>query len=764
MDHGTMNLVHLDAPTQKGVRELEGRKLVEVFNPEDKETIFAGIFKEIMEFKRVTPVSYVRPFVHIPKFSDVSYNLSYFFNTTDVLEEDYKKDKIVHSPEKLAYLLGSLLNCSLAVEEIIYLPYVKVDFTVSGQRMGEERYIACLKAKGHPFKYESPVKVKTVMIGTKGHGLESVPIEDVAINFSNIAGMDDVKKKLRESIISPLLNPKLAKQYGSKVGGGVLLYGPPGCGKTYIMRATVGEAGVNFYTVGIQEIIGDDPESGAKKLSQAFNEARAGAPSILFFDEIEALGGKRGEGQSSATRLVVNQLLTELAGVESSNDNVLIVGSTNSPWDMDAALRRSGRFTNQVFIPPPDFNARKVMFQIQTKYRPLSDDVDFTKLAEMTEDHSSADLAAICDEAAKIPWNESLQGAPKRKIMMSDFTKVLSERESTITPWLRVAERQIRESGESDIYPELAEFLFKRAGGLDMVSKPDLKFSGVGDLAEVKQEIKMMVIEPLLNPELAKKFGREVGGGILFYGPPGCGKTYIARATAGECDASFFNVRLTDVLSSEVGSGERKIRDIFERALKNKPAIIFFDEIDAIAGKRDEAGKSRTIINALLTEMDGFVGREGVVIIGATNIPWDIDPALRRPGRFTEQLYLGPPDQDSRKQLFGFYTQNKPLDPKVDFSVLSGMTDGFSSADIKAICDAAAEIPWVSALEGKGERPVNHEDFTKAVSNVKSSLKPWFLLAEQQINASGEKDIYSGLLEDIQKQKAKKRVYTSDDD
>ncbi|MCX6694913.1 MAG: hypothetical protein NTU61_01265, partial [Candidatus Altiarchaeota archaeon] len=243
IDQGTLNVNLLDAPTQKAVRELEGRKYVDVYRPEERESILASIFKEVMEFKRVTPVSYVKPFLHIPKFPSALYNISPRLRTTDVLEDDYVKEKIIHSPEKLGILLGTLLNCSLILEEIVYLPYVRCEYAVSGQHLSEERYIACLKNAGDPLKYSSPVKVRTIMLGTKGHGIESVPIEDVSINFSNVAGMEELKKKIRESIILPLLNPKLAKEYGSKVGGGILMYGPPGCGKTYIMRATVGEAG-----------------------------------------------------------------------------------------------------------------------------------------------------------------------------------------------------------------------------------------------------------------------------------------------------------------------------------------------------------------------------------------------------------------------------------------------------------------------------------------------------------------------------------------
>ncbi|MFH0861783.1 MAG: AAA family ATPase, partial [Candidatus Altiarchaeota archaeon] len=604
LDNGTTFFDKLDMPTQTAAKELSGRKYAEIYRSVDKEGDFMAVFREIVEFQPVTPLWKVKPMLPAPRFMSTRYNLSMMLRSGDVVEDEVELEKIGHAPEKIGYILSTLFNCQLKLDRIVYLPYISCTFSWQGKQAIETRYIPCFK-NANAKKYLKPKKLRTIMLGTKGHGLESIPFEDVTINFSNVAGMEDVKKRLREGIIYPIAHPELSKEFGTKGGGGVLLYGPPGCGKTYIMRAAVGEAGVNFYTVEIPDIIGDDPEASSKKLDEAFNEARQGAPSIVFFDEIEALGGARKAGQRGSEHRMVNQFLTDMEGVVASNVNVLIVGSTNAPWDMDAALRRSGRFTNQIFIPPPDMESRTQLFKLHVKGRPISPDVDLGKLAELTENYSSADITAICEEAAKIPWSESVHGGAKRDISMADFHSILDQRESTIIPWLRVAEKQLRDSGESDLFPELADYVFKRAGGIEMVSQPKLKFKDVGGLDDVKEEIKNKIVYPLKNPEAAKQYGRKLGGGMLLYGPPGCGKTYIAKATAGECEASFFNVKITDLLSPEEGVTEKRLHSIFERAGRNTPAVIFFDEIDAVAGRRSsaEGGPERRLINQFLTEM-----------------------------------------------------------------------------------------------------------------------------------------------------------------
>jgi len=752
LDHGTINFEQLDMPMQTAAKELAGRKYADIYRPVDRESEITTALKELLEFHDVTPVWKVRPLIPAPSFMHPRYNISAHLETTNVVEEDYKLERIAYAPERIAYLIGTMFNCSLGIERIIYMPYVEASFSWGGKQSSELRYLACPKTIMHK-KYLSPKKLKTITIGTKGHGLEAIPLEDVAINFSNVAGMDDVKEKLKEGIIYPIAHPELSKEYGNKAGGGVLLYGPPGCGKTYIMRATVGEAGVNFYSISVQEIVGDDVESAAKRVDESFNEARIGAPSILFFDEIDALGGSRRLGQTGGERRIVNQFLTNMEGVGTSIDNVLVVGSTNAPWDMDAALRRSGRFTTKILIPPPDQTAREALFQVHLKGRPIAQDIDVKKLAEFTENYSSADITAICDEAAKIPWSQSVQGQERREITMADFQTVLGQHESSLTPWLRVAEKQLRESGEADIFPELSDYVFKRAGGIEMISQPTLKFADVGGLEIVKEEIRNKIVYPLLNPQTSEKYGRKVGGGVLFYGPPGCGKTYIAKATAGECGASFFNVKMTDLLSPEEGVTEKRLHSIFERASRNTPAVIFFDEIDAVAGRRSsaEGGTERRLINQFLVEMDGFEKKEGVVVLAATNAPWDMDPALRRAGRFSDQIFLPPPDAKSREEVFRIHCGKLPLAHDIDYPELARRSEGYGSADIKLVCDEAAKIPWKESMTTGQSRQVIMDDFIKVLGERKSSITPWLKQAEKQLKESGESEVYPELSEYVLK-------------
>jgi len=748
LDHGTVNYDALDVPKQGAARELNGRKYADIYRPVDRESDLTQVFRELIEFQPVTPIYKVKPTLRVPSFANPRYDLSPAIAIIDTVEDDVELEPVVHAPEKLAFILGTLFNCRLTFERVVYLPYIECTFKWGGKSMSEYRYIACPRSTKEK-ALRNPTRLKTMTIGTKGHDLAAIPVQDVAINFSNVAGMEDVKEKLREGIIYPIAHPELSKEFGSKGGGGVLLYGPPGCGKTYIMKATVGEAGVNFYTIDVQDIIGDTPEGSAKRLEMAFNEARQGAPSILFFDEIDALGGSRKSGQSGPTRMLVNQFLSSMEGAGGSNENVLVVGSTNAPWDMDPALRRAGRFTTQIFLPPPDNQARLGLFKVHIKDRPVEAYLNLDRLAELTENYSSADITAICDEAARIPWSESVHGAAKRAIGMGDFLKAMNLRESTLMPWLRLAEKQLRESGESDLFPELSDYVFKRAGGIEMASRPDITFKDVGGLEDVKEEIRNKVVYPLKDPEMSRKYGRVIGGGILLYGPPGCGKTYIAKATAGECGASFFNVKMTDLLSPEEGITEKRLHSIFERAARNTPAVIFFDEIDAIAGTRSnqEGGTERRLINQFLTEMDGFEKKEGVVVLAATNAPWDIDPALRRAGRFSDQIFLPPPDEKSREEVFAMHLRGRPLEADVICAALAAMTQDYSGADIKLICDEATKIPWKEGVASGAVRPIRMADFRKVLGERRPSITPWLKQAEKQLRESGESEVYHDLSE-----------------
>jgi len=729
---------------------LASEGLISIYEPETDQLV--NFFRYYLADDVIMRKHFVKPTFHIPNFGNRRYNVDNYLEMSSTADDDYGKSTIRFSHERICEVLGYLFGGSVTLREVSYLPVITISKKdQSKKEIKDLFYLICSKgSKKAKIGFKSEEKLEPISFMTEMGVSGSVPIESSTINFASVADMEGVKEEIRQKIVYPLVQPKLAKTYGKKAGGSILFYGPPGCGKTYIVRATVGECGVNFFNINTSDIMTGGSETAAKNIHEAFSRASKNAPCILFFDEIDALGGTRDSSKGGDERVAVNQFLMEMDGVESLSGNVLVIGSTNIPWGIDPALRRAGRFTDQIFIPPPDHEARVGIFKIHTRKRPVSPDVNYEKLAELTGGYSSADIKAVCDDALEIPWTESLDGKPLRQATMEDFINVVKTRGSSLTAWYKLAEKEIQKSGEVELYSNLSQFILTHAGGVDTAVKPDITFKEVADLAKAKEEINKSVVYPIKNPALAKKFGKEIGGGILLYGPPGCGKTYVAKAAAGECSASFFNVKITDIISGAPGESEKKLHAIFERASRNTPAIVFFDEIDALAGRRESsAGSDRRLVNQFLSEMDGFKSIKGIMIIGSTNSPWDVDPALRRAGRFTEQIFLPAPDHATRIDIFKIHTKSRPVSSDVDFDGLAAITEGYSSADIKAVCDHALEIPWEEAYHCGVERSASMDDFVRTIKERKSSLPAWYMLAEKEVLNSGEKRIFKDLLDEI---------------
>ncbi|PSC71455.1 cell division cycle 48-like protein [Micractinium conductrix] len=509
------------------------------------------------------------------------------------------------------------------------------------------------------------------------------------VGYDDVGGVRKQMAQIRELVELPLRHPQLFKTIGVKPPKGILLYGPPGSGKTLIARAVANETGAFFFLINGPEIMSKLAGESESNLRKAFEEAEKNAPAIIFIDEIDSIAPKREKTQGEVERRIVSQLLTLMDGLK-SRSHVIVMGATNRPNSIDAALRRFGRFDREIDIGVPDEVGRLEVLRIHTRNMKLDEDVDLEAISRDTHGYVGADLAALCTEAA-------LQ-CIREKMDVIDLED---------------------ESIDAEVLNSMAVTMdnFKTALGLSnpsalretVVEVPNISWEDIGGLENVKRELQETVQYPVEHPEKFEKYGMAPSKGVLFYGPPGCGKTLLAKAIANECQANFISVKGPELLTMWFGESEANVREIFDKARQSAPCVLFFDELDSIAVQRgsssgDAGGAADRVLNQLLTEMDGMNAKKTVFIIGATNRPDIIDPALMRPGRLDQLIYIPLPDDGSRRAIFKSALRKSPVAPDVDLDLLSKVTQGFSGADITEICQRAVKYAIRESIEKDIER------------------------------------------------------------
>jgi transitional endoplasmic reticulum ATPase len=620
--------------------------------------------------------------------------------------EATKAEKLVLAPPEEASVQFGSDAAGMVKRQILKRPVVERDI------------VPVMSSTNHPFMRSPGQAIPLIAVETEPEGvclvtedteveLREEPISGFektggGITYEDIGGLQGEIQRVREMVELPMKHPQIFKKLGIEPPQGVLLHGPPGTGKTLLAKAVANETSASFFSIAGPEIISKYYGESEQQLREIFEDAKEESPSIIFIDELDSIAPKREDVTGEVERRVVAQLLTMMDGLE-TRGQVIVIAATNRVDSVDPALRRPGRFDREIEIGVPDESGRKEVLQIHTRGMPLSDDVSLDHLADETHGFVGADIEALTKEAAMKALRRYL---PEIDLDEEDIPPSLIDR--------MIVKREDFEGALTEVEPSAMREV--------LVELPKITWDDVGGLEEPKQKVKESVEWPLTSRDKFERMGIEPPKGVLLYGPPGTGKTLIAKAVANETNANFISVRGPQLLSKWVGESEKAIRQTFRKARQVSPTIIFFDELDSLAPSRgNDVGNnvSERVVNQLLTELDGLEENGDVMVIGATNRPDMIDPALIRSGRFDRLVLIGEPSEEGREQILKIHTRDSPLAPDVSLREIAEITDGYVGSDLESIAREAA----IEALrESDDAEEIEMRHFRKAMESVRPTI------------------------------------------